>query len=196
MKTSVKKLIGMLLVCVLMLGMVPAMVHATDSVWDGTTLTEPAQVDGVYQIGTGAELAWFAQNAAASGSAVLTEDVDLGSHTWTPMAKLSGSFDGQNHTVKNLNGVNGLFASVVGASNTSRAEVKNVTVEGTVSGGNNAVVHFDNSAHCDMSVCGIVKKRTAVNQADFSNRVAGVTKNVPMTSKLCRAVKSSVDRNG
>ena len=134
MKTSVKKLISLLLVCVLTLGMVAAAANANSNVWDGTTLTEPAQADGVYQIGTGAELAWFAQSAAASSSAVLTADIDLGNHTWTPMAKLSGSFDGQNHTVKNLNGSNGLFTSVIGASDASRAEVKNVTVEGTVSG--------------------------------------------------------------
>ena len=134
MKTRVKNLLSLLLVCLLTVGMVPAAAYAAGDAWDGTTLTEPAQVDGVYQIGTGAELAWFAQNAAASSSAVLTADIDLGSCTWTSMAKLSGSFDGQNHTVKNLNGSNGLFTSVIGASNASRAEVRNVTVEGTVSG--------------------------------------------------------------
>ena len=131
MKTNAKKLISLLLVCLLTLGMVPAVAYAAGDAWDGTTLTEPAQADGVYQIGTGAELAWFAQNAAASGNAVLTDDIDLGNHTWTPMAKLSGSFDGQNHTVKNLNGSNGLFTSVIGASDASRAEVKDVVVEGT-----------------------------------------------------------------
>ena len=31
------------------------------AIWDGTSVTEPAIVDGVYQIGTGAELAWFAK---------------------------------------------------------------------------------------------------------------------------------------
>ena len=134
MKTSVKKLLSLLLVCLLAVGMVPAAAHAAGDAWDGTTLTEPAQADGVYQIGTGAELAWFAQNAAASSSAVLTADIDLDNHTWTSMAKLSGSFDGQNHTVKNLNGSNGLFTSVIGASDASRAEVKNVVVEGTVNG--------------------------------------------------------------
>ncbi|MBQ2306600.1 MAG: hypothetical protein II184_03705, partial [Clostridia bacterium] len=72
MKTSVKKLLSLLLICLLMLGMVSAVAHASGDVWDGTTLTEPALVDGVYQIGTGAELAWFAQNAAVASSAVLT----------------------------------------------------------------------------------------------------------------------------
>ena len=114
MKTSVKKLLSLLLVCLLMLGMVSVVAYAAGDAWDGSTLTEPAQADGVYQIGTGAELAWFAQNAAAASSAVLTADIDLGNQAWTSMAKLSGSFDGQNHTVKNLNGSNGLFTSVIG----------------------------------------------------------------------------------
>ena len=153
MKTSVKKLLSLLLVCLLAVGMVPAVAHAAGDAWDGTTLTEPAQADGVYQIGTGAELAWFAQNAAASSSAVLTADIDLGNQTWTSMAKLSGSFDGQNHTVKNLNGSNGLFTSVNGASDASRAEVKNVTVEGTVSGGNNVGAIAGSAYWANISGC-------------------------------------------
>ena len=159
MKTSVKKLLSLLLVCLLAVGMVPAVAHAAGDAWDGTTLTEPAQADGVYQIGTGAELAWFAQNADASSSAVLTADIDLGNQAWTSMAKLSGSFDGQNHTVKNLNGSNGLFASVIGASNASRAEVKNVTVEGTVSGSSNNVGAVAGSAYW-ANISGCINKAT------------------------------------
>ena len=70
--------------------------------WDGTTLTEPkADESGVYQIGTGAELAWFAANGGKS-SAVLTADIELAGCDWTPMSKLYGSFDGQGHVIRNL----------------------------------------------------------------------------------------------
>ena len=68
----------------------------TSAVWDGTMKTEPQKdASGAYQIGTGAELAWFAglvngtltdettQNQSAS--AVLTNDIDLGSQEWTPI---------------------------------------------------------------------------------------------------------------
>ena len=121
--------------CDLCKGAVKVETPVVSGPWDGTTLSEPAQVDGVYQIGSGAELAWFAQKADAASKAVLTADIDLNNKTWTPMSKLSGSFDGQGYTVKNLNGSNGLFTTVAGASNSARAEVRNVTVEGSISSG-------------------------------------------------------------
>ena len=77
---------------------------STSAAWDGTATTAPAQVDGVYQIGTGAELAWFAakvnDGTAANANAVLTDDIDLGSKEWTPIGNkttpFKGSIDGQN----------------------------------------------------------------------------------------------------
>ena len=81
----------------------------TSAVWDGTETTEPqTDENGVYQIGTGAELAWFAaQSQTLSGiNAKLTDDINLGGHEWTPigayMMQYGGSFDGNNHTIKNL----------------------------------------------------------------------------------------------
>ena len=128
MKTKAKKLLSMLLSMILVLGMLPVTSFAAEG-------SEPLQTDGVYQIGTADELIWFAGNADPASKAVLTADIDLAGKTWTPMAKLSGSFDGQGHTIKNLSGSQGLFNTVYGTSDTARAEVKNVTVEGTVSGG-------------------------------------------------------------
>ena len=138
MKTNVKKMLGLILALALALGLMTSSAFAASTAWDGTTLTQPGQDGGVYQIGTGAELAWFAQSAAADSKAVLTADIDLGGKTWTSMATFSGTFDGQGHTVKNLTGANGLFAKVTGASDTARAVVKNVTVEGTI----NATVSY------------------------------------------------------
>ena len=70
--------------------------------WDGTTKTEPQKDDnGVYLIGTAAELAWFAATDG-SGSAKLTADIELASYDWTPLKKLYGTLDGQGHVIRNL----------------------------------------------------------------------------------------------
>lgn len=89
--------------------------------WDGSTKTQPSQTNGVYQIGTGAELAWFAAQVNGGSytiKGVLTADIDLAYYNWTPIGgtaaakAFKGSFDGQNHTVNNL----GIYYS---ATNTS-----------------------------------------------------------------------------
>ena len=79
--------------------------------WDGTTQTpvEPNS-DGVYEISTGAELAWFAakvnDGTVSNANVVLKEDIDLGSQEWTPIGNkttpFKGSIDGQNHRIRNL----------------------------------------------------------------------------------------------
>ena len=105
---------------------------AGENAWDGTTKTVPAKdADGVYQIGTGAELAWFAANGG-SASAKLTADIDLAGFDWTPLAKFYGTFDGAGHMVKNLyiNSASypvGIFGYVK-----TGAAVKNLGVSGNV----------------------------------------------------------------
>ncbi len=81
--------------------------------WDGTT-KEPSKNGEVYQIGTAAELAWFAQqvnngNAAIQGvltSNVKLSDSDVLNTNWTPIGTdktpFTGKFDGQGHSVDNL----------------------------------------------------------------------------------------------
>ena len=70
--------------------------------WDGTTKTEPQKDDnGVYLIGTAAELAWFAATDG-SGSAKLTADIELAGYDWTPLRKFYGALDGQGHVIRNL----------------------------------------------------------------------------------------------
>lgn len=76
-------------------------------------------------------------NGEKSLCAKLTTDIQL-SENWTPFAPgdgyisnaFGGTFDGNNHTIKNLTVTNGdgLFASVNGAT------IKNLKVEGTISG--------------------------------------------------------------
>ena len=98
---------------------------ADNTGWDGTIVSKPAQSeDGTYQIGTAAELAWFAalvngtltdgtaQNLAAN--AVLTADIDLNNKNWMPIGNdekdattkvrndYAGTFDGKGYSVSNL----------------------------------------------------------------------------------------------
>lgn len=67
----------------------------------------------------------------------LTNDIDLLSlENWTPIEQFSGTFDGNNHTIKNLycvqdgNGRLGLFQKV------SNASIKNLTINGFIQQGN------------------------------------------------------------
>ena len=110
-----------------------AFLPAGENAWDGTAKTEPAKdVDGVYQIGTASELAWFGANGS-NASAVLTADIDLAGYDWTPLNKFYGSFNGDGHTIRNLyiNSASypvGLFGYVkTGASVTKLGITGNVT---------------------------------------------------------------------
>ena len=82
---------------------------ALEGAWDGTTATEPKQVGGVYQIGTGAELAWFAKTVNDGTNNIkgkLTKDIDLAGCPWTPIGNTSkgfaGELDGAGFAVRNL----------------------------------------------------------------------------------------------
>ena len=129
---------------------------ATVEVWDGEALSEPQQENGIYQIGNGAELAWFAdyvnklcsdkkENGEAGTvnvDAVLTHDIYLGSRNWTPIGEASyitnaygGTFDGQNHTVFGLK-IDATTADYGLFSKVNTGTVKNLRVEGDVRSGN------------------------------------------------------------
>ena len=137
---------------------------AAENAWDGKTTTEPAtDENGVYLIGTGAELAWFAQKVnggSAKLSGILTADIDLAGYEWTPIGtaskKFAGTFNGRNHTIDHLS-INyssktpislyrGLFGWVSGANATNRAKIENLTVNGTVVAGSNKLLTMLTSA--------------------------------------------------
>ena len=115
---------------------------AEKTAWGGADdIVAPAKAGDVYQIGSGGELAWFAQEVnagrGAAYNAVLTKDIDLGDEPWTPIGQYArnaykGVFDGQGYTIKRLKITGstsnhyGLFG-VVGSGT-----VRNLTVEGTV----------------------------------------------------------------
>ncbi|MBQ5855344.1 MAG: hypothetical protein IIW50_06050, partial [Alistipes sp.] len=109
--------------------------------WNGND-TKPVtpNADGVYEISEASELAWLA--AAVNGTRaegdtyagktfVLTQDIDLCGHNWTPIGfngSFNGIFDGNGKTISNLvvlgyNSTVGLFG------NTYNGEIKNVTIK-------------------------------------------------------------------
>lgn len=119
-----------------------AIEKAPEGAWDGETYTEPALVDGVYQIGTGAELAWFAQTVnggALNIKGALTRDIDLAGYNWTPIgnnkAQYAGIFDGQDHRISNLVVINAAYASGAGAGlfgYGKNCTIQNLTVSGSI----------------------------------------------------------------
>lgn len=110
--------------------------------WDGTTKTEPKTENGVYQIGTAAELAWFADAVNGGQKAIngkLTANINLNGKAWTTFGKydyndaansgFAGTLDGDRHIVSGLKSTEGLVSCL-----SSVGTVKNLTVIGTVSG--------------------------------------------------------------
>ena len=125
-----KRLLSLALAFVLAFSLLPTAAFAA-----GT-----GAVDDPIEISSEAELTDFrmrVNNGEKSLCAKLTTDIQL-SENWTPFAPgdgyisnaFGGTFDGNNHTIKNLTVTNGdgLFASVNGAT------IKNLKVEGTISG--------------------------------------------------------------
>lgn len=112
-----------------------------ENIWDGKTVTEPKAENDIYQISTGAELAWLAAHVNVEGksniktNAVLVNDIDLGDYDWTPIGisgiEYAGIFDGQGHTVRGLyiystKNMQGLFGYVRGC------KISNLEVYGQV----------------------------------------------------------------
>lgn len=116
--------------------------------WDGTSTTEVEPNDeGIYEISTGAELAWFeaqvndSKNSFSGKTLKLTADIDLNNQAWTPIGNgdnsfaFSGTFDGDGYTISGLNvpdtNAPGLFGYIFGT-------VQNLIVKGSVTVGENA----------------------------------------------------------
>ena len=118
--------------------------------WDGTTKTAPKTENGVYQIGTAAELAWFADAVNKGDTTIsgkLTANINLNGKTWTAIGtssnKFAGTLDGDeahHYTVSGLKGSKGLFDYV-----DSTGKVKNLSVDAvlTANGVVGGIVDFN-----------------------------------------------------
>lgn len=140
-RTSVQKFFLLLIIMVMGVGSVWAQ---TVSTWEGTEATKFASGSGTqadpYIISNAAELAYFgSQMNGKSWYVKLAADIDLNNREWTygknSATNFKGHFDGGGHTISNLKVVpgsaknNGFFSSLQG-TNASRAEVKNLIIDG------------------------------------------------------------------
>ena len=102
----------------------------SDTAWDGSSKTEPQKNEsGVYQIATGAELAWFVnESKTADVSGVLTADIKLGKYAWLNIdSSKKVELDGAGHEITGLNATSGLFRQIGGGSH-----IQNLTLRGTM----------------------------------------------------------------
>lgn len=146
-----------------------------DNGWQGEAAKDaPQQKDGVYQIGTPAELAWFAEKAAQDSTdlkAVLTADLDLNNNVWTGIGGqtadtgFAGTLDGAGHTIKNLYLKNGK-----GLIPYNKGTVKNLTLEGLLKGG-------DETAALTGTNAGTLEDITSRVAVTGGNKVAGIAGN-------------------
>lgn len=146
-----------------------------DNGWQGEAAKDaPQQKDGVYQIGTPAELAWFAEKAAQYSTdlkAVLTADLDLNNNVWTGIGGqtadtgFAGTLDGAGHTIKNLYLNNGK-----GLIPYNKGTVKNLTLAGILKGG-------DETAALTGTNAGTLEDITSRVAVTGGNKVAGIAGN-------------------
>ena len=168
----------------------------------------PSPVDGVYQLSTAEELVWFANEVNKSGSklknasVVLEKDIDLDGMAWTPIGiksgystyAFSGSFDGNGHTIKNLNvignnssGYFGLFGVVDGGT------IQNLTVAGEVTVTADAAVggivgYFNGTSGVVENCINQVKVTGAQNVGGIAGQVYG-----GYSSSTTKAVRNCVN---
>ena len=136
--------------------------------WDGTAKTAPTQdKNDVYQIGTAAKLAWFADAVNKGDTTIsgkLTANINLNGKTWTAIGtdsnKFAGTLDGDNYTVSGLAGTGGLVyylsangtvkslcvdcaidgtSNVGGIADKSEGRIENCLVSGYIKGGNDTI---------------------------------------------------------
>ena len=142
---------------------------------DGGTPEKPdgdGTAENPYQIGSAAELYWFAKTVYEGdydAHAVLTDDITINengtlngtpTYTWTPIGDLSnaytGAFDGQDHTISGLyyNG-SGDYAGLFGRVD-SGGRVQNVKVV-------DSYISNSHSSGCTGGVCGLNRLYTITN---------------------------------
>lgn len=173
--------------------------------WDGET-KEPVvpEADGTYEISSGEELAWFAEQVnSGTGKnyhAVLTDNIDLGDYPFTPIGaavnasskEYAGVFDGNGYTISGINisgesNYVGLFGTVKGTS-TQYAEIKNLTVRGKIEstsgflGGIAGTAEYANITNChnyaDITMTGASTK-------SYIGGIVGTIGNSSMKGSIC-----------
>ena len=151
-----KNVLSILLVLALLLTLLPTVALAADGAWDGSVATAFAGGTGTerdpYQIADGAQLAYLASEVNKgqpyeNACFVLTADIDLGNHDWTPIGNsfsdalfggtdysvFAGNLDGKGHTVSNISiGTEGapLESDVFGLFGVTGGKLSNLNLNG------------------------------------------------------------------
>ena len=152
-----KKLLSILLALSLLLTLLPTVALAADGgAWDGSIASAFAGGTGTesdpYQIADGAQLAYLASEVNKgqpyeNACFVLTADIDLGNHDWTPIGNsfsdalfggtdysvFAGNLDGKGHTVSNISiGTEGapLESDVFGLFGATGGKLSNLNLDG------------------------------------------------------------------
>lgn len=160
---------------------------------------EPAEDNGVYQIGTPSELLWLADRVnGGSGNqdAVLTNDIDMTGVKWTPIGTKDkafewGEFDGQGHFITNLTVSDtsleyaGLFGYV-----TDHATIKNLGVFGEFSGGEYVGGIAGYSENSEITNCFFIGTVSGTNTNGIANEDT-----IGDTVKNCYFQSDSTDTN-
>ena len=127
----------------------------SDTAWDGSSKTEPQKNEsGVYQIATGAELAWFVnESKTADVSGVLTADIELGKYAWLNIdSSKKVELDGAGHEITGLNTTSGLFRQIGGGSHIQSLALRGtMTCASSTSGG--SVVGYANGKNIVIENC-------------------------------------------
>ena len=152
-----KKRIGsLLLILALCFTLLPTAALAADGAWDGSIAAAFAGGTGTesdpYQIADGAQLAYLASEVNKgqpyeNACFVLTADIDLGNHDWTPIGNsfsdalfggtdysvFAGNLDGKGHTVSNISiGTEStpLESDVFGLFGATSGKISNLNLDG------------------------------------------------------------------
>lgn len=124
----------------------PASGNLPESAWDGASTEAITPQGKTYVIENADQLAWVARETANGNQFFgcrfkLIADIDLGGHPWMPIGSSSrpfyGSFDGQNHTIRNLKTDDslesgqgfGLFGYVRARASGQETYIRNVKIE-------------------------------------------------------------------
>ena len=153
-----------------------------------------AEDTNIIKISNVAELMGFAQSVNAGTSyagktVVLTDDIDLNNVSWTPIGRIGktstdftyafkGTFDGQNHTISNLNvsneGWGGLFG-IAHSATISNLEISGATITGNRMAGAVVGQLYGSIDNCHVENVTINVTPNAVGESyDNGDKVGGI----------------------
>lgn len=226
-----KKFTSILLVAVMLATMMVTMIPTASAAWDGSSASAGLVGSGTeldpYLISSENDLAYVAKqvNDAVTTYAgeyfKLTVDLDLGGQLWAPIGQIkanyfSGNFDGDGHTISNLNvktidDSNALYGGVFGR--VLDGTIKNLTVEGgtivaskysgaiagvlncTADGGYSAIIncHASNIEVRGLQIGGIVGRTSQKKAAKGQLEIVGCSANNITLNPLAADDFASID---